>query len=177
MATRYYQGDLDCLCGVYSAINAAKLVLKELRGEKAWELFYRCVKNIEKRKSLASDLTGGLPAPDLRALLRNVLASKYEITVKRPFSKIPGIKLNPFLTEIRKFLEDDENRAVIVCFATGWELPHWSVIKSVSKTHLVLLDSAGWNKIRKKECTTRKATTLRKFLFATKDTYFLSNGS
>lgn len=173
MATNYYQGDLDCLCGVYSAINAAKLVLKELRGDKAWELFYRCVKNIEKRKRLASDLTGGLPAPDLRALLRNVLAPKYEITVKRPFSRVPGIKLNPFLTEIRKFLEGGGNRAVIVCFAAGWELPHWSVIRSVSKTNLVLLDSAGWNKIRKKECTTWKATTLRKFLFATQDTYFL----
>jgi hypothetical protein len=173
----YLQGDLDCLCGVYSVVNGAKLVNSDLRGSKAWDLFYYCVKHIQKRKRLLRDLTGGVPGYDIKALLRNVLASKYEITVKRPFSRVPGIKLNPFLAEIRKFLEEDENRAVIVCFAAGWELPHWSVIKSAGKIQVSFCDSAGWSRISRRRLTTRKATKSKPFLFATKETYFVSNGS
>ena len=171
----YYQGDLDCLCGVYSATNAAKLVHKDVRGDKACDLFYQCLKQIDRRKRLVRDLTGGVPATDLRALLRNVLTPEYEIKVRRPFEKARNFTLRPFLREVGNFLSGGQNRAVIVCFSAGWELPHWTVIKSVAKKYIVLLDSAGWNRISRKKLTTRKATTRKPFLFATRETYFLSN--
>ena len=171
----YCQGDLDCLCGVYSATNAAKLVYKDIRGDRAFDLFYQCVKQIDKRKRLVRDLTGGVPGSDLRALLRNVLTAEYEIKTRRPFGKAKTFHLNPFLREVGNFLSGGENRAVIVCFAAGWELPHWTVIKSVAKKYIVLLDSAGWKRISRKKLTTRKATSRKPFLLATKETYFLSN--
>jgi len=171
----YHQGDLDCLCGIYSATNAAKLVHKDVRGDKAVDLFYRCVKQIDRRKRLVRDLTGGVPASDLRALLRKVLAAEYEIKARRPFGKARNFTLTPFLREVGNFLSEGPNRAVIACFSAGWELPHWTVIKSVAKKYIVLLDSAGWNRISRKKLTTRKATTRKPFLFATRETYFLSN--
>ena len=176
MATStYLQGHLDCLCGVYSVINAAKLVHGGLRLDKAWDLFYECLKHIEERKRLFRDLTGGLSSSDLKALLRNVLAWDHEITVKRPFSRVGGIRFGSYLYSIRQFLEGGENRAVIVCFAAGWDLPHWAVIKSVSKQYIILSDSAGCKRISRKRLTIRKATSCKPVLLATKETYFLSN--
>ena len=172
----YLQGHLDCLCGLYSVINAARLVHGGLRGDKAWDLFYDCAKHIEERKRLLRNLTVGLSGADVRALLRNVLAGEYEIPVRRPFPKAAGVRPGSFLGKVREFLDGGSNRAVIVCFATGWDLAHWAVIKSVSKKYIILSDSAGCKRISQKKLTTRKATSRKPVLLATRDTYFLSNG-
>jgi hypothetical protein len=172
----YLQGDMDGLCGVYSVVNAAKLVHEDFRGDKAYELFSKCLKEIEKRKPLSRIFEGGMKARDLKALLREVLAKHYKIKIRRPF-KASGIKLRQFLREIQEFIEEDSNRAVIVCFGAGWEMIHWSVIKSTGRIQVSFCDSAGWNRISRRRLTTRKATSRKPFLFETKETYFLSNGS
>lgn len=170
----YEQGYLDGLCGVYSIINATRLLVKTISEEKCMKLFRECLTHMEKKKSLSKVITAGISKSEVWSILKNVVMVNYSITCKNPFRGVNKMNVEDFFGEIQTFLEADEKRAVIVGFyCPDWD--HWTVIRSVSPKRVSLFDSSMMKTINISRCALGKKSKGKPYKFVLKETFFLSD--
>ena len=168
----YEQGYLDGLCGIYSVINATRLVVKDMQEEEAMKLFRKCMRHVEKRKSLGKVSTGGVNESDIWSILKKVVLVNYAIKVKRPFCKTRDIPTHDFFKELREYFDKDGKRSAIICFeCRDWD--HWTVIRSLTMKQMALFDSSMMKTINTSRCVTNKPTKKKPYLINTKETFFL----
>jgi len=147
----YIQGDLDGYCGVYSIVNASRLIHRDMTDEKAELLFRRIMIHVEQRKKLSLVSTGGICIKDMEALVKELLPKDVKITGRKPFRRSRGIRKAAFFKAIQEHLEGGKGRAVIANVRTD-EWDHWTVVKSVSRKDILFFDSSSLNRLRRDRC-------------------------
>ena len=167
----YEQGYLDGLCGVYSIINATRLLVN-ISEEECMKLFRRCLTHVEEKKRLSKAATEGITKRDVWNILKNVVMASYPIASQNPFLGVNDINVEGFFTAIQTFLKADGKRAVIVGFY-GPDWDHWTVIKYATAKRLTLFDSSMMKIINISRCAVKNKPKKMPFRFDLKDTFFL----
>jgi hypothetical protein len=125
----HFQGQLDGFCGIYSSINATRLI-QNISPDESAALFNRILSTIERRKSLSTILKNGLNNRDIAYFFKEVIEKEYPVKRSRPFHKATALAV--YWREINDFLKGDQKRAVILAMG-GWNWAHWTVVKKATK--------------------------------------------
>jgi hypothetical protein len=164
----FRQGDLDGLCGVYSIVNAARVVAR-LGPEESAQLFERLVRQVGTAARVAKGVGRGLMDRLLREAAGDVL------TCRTPFRRARQVPLQLFWSEVGSFLAQPPGRAgaVILCLDTpGWS--HWTTVVALTERQARLVDSDGRRALDRRRCTTGRMTAARPYAIRPTYTYFLS---
>lgn len=146
-----FQGDLDSLCGLYAVINAVRKAAKDIqpiRGKDCIWLFNRLIAMLDKEKNtLRCAVTDGLTQRDLSRVLaatNELVQKRFKATLSyhRPFWHKPNVGLKT-LCRLVAAHEREPATAVLVGFSE-----HWSVIDSMTRSGLKLLDSSNYGRLR-----------------------------
>ena len=164
---QYKQGSLDGLCGVYSIINASKII-NDFNDEKCIELFQQIVRFLDNEKCLSKLLINGIDINIIGQIMNNV--SDLKIKKEQPFRGKYETKLGEFWSDIQNFLEKPY-RAILI--GLGGIHDHWTVVESISAKQMKLVDSDGLKHLNRKSCTTGEPRGLRKHQVYPTYTYFL----
>lgn len=165
----FRQGDLDGLCGVYSIVNAARVVSRLTPAESA-AMFERLVRRVGNARRVADGLGRGGMDSLLRDVADGVLSYR-----RTPFRARNSVPLSEFWAAVREFLADPPDRAgaVIVRVDTArWS--HWTTIVAATDRRIRLLDSDGRKALDRRRCTTGPVTSIRPYRLWPTDAYFLS---
>lgn len=166
------QGQLDGLCGVYSAINATRLV-ENLSREEALMLFREICRVIEGRKSLSGVIGYGIRCNDIAFFFKTLVQKQYALDRYKPFHKIKRLSLESYWGEIQGFLKTGDRRAVILVMES-WDWAHWTVIRKATSKAFYLFDSDHSKILWRRHCTTGRLSKARPILLYPNLTYFLS---
>jgi hypothetical protein len=150
------QGNLDGLCGIYSIINAIRLLCKEIKREESFALFHFLIDKAKKRGNLNSVITQGLTPKKFKRLLKSALKwLKREYAIKIDQQRYKHKKSNKFTlkTAWRDFDKHLNQNTVILIGFTG-KHNHYSVITGITAKTLVTFDSCKTQLIRKSQCST-----------------------
>lgn len=143
----FYQGYLDSLCGIYSIVNANKIVNNPSDFE-SQALFNKIIGYLDKKKILKEILLEGTNQTLMRKLIKGLCHSNFPlmITDRKNFTH-----LDDWWVYSKEFIESGKNRAVIL--SLGGKLYHLSVIERMTDKMMYLKDSSyGWKTIKKSMC-------------------------
>ena len=131
------QGELDCLCGIYSIVNAVYFVSNKKIKRKP--LFNELLLAYMNNWGVYDLLTGGLDLHQMKYLLNQTTKIHKHLKIEYPDvrrrSRIPNL--------ISSHLENHSN--AIILFSTDY---HWSLIKGYENGKLSLFDSCSINRIK-----------------------------
>ena len=167
----YNQGALDGLCGVYSIINAARIV-NDAGEEDCEALFESIMVYLNSKKNLSKTITEGLNINVIGGILRNI--KELKLNGKMPFRGRRETGLPEFWASMQEFLEQP-HRALILGLDGIHE--HWSVVEQISNKRITFFDSDGIKHINRQICTTQKPTKKRIHQISPIHTYFLSSAT
>lgn len=147
MSQIFYQGYLDSLCGIYSIINADKIVNSPPLLE-SQNLFNSIIHFLDKKKILKDVILEGTDQSLMRLLMKNVAGSRFPVKIsnRKNFKN-----LREWWSYSRNFLDEGENRTIII--SLGGKLYHLSVIERITDRTIFLKDSdKGWKTLKKSMC-------------------------
>jgi hypothetical protein len=168
----FQQGGLDSLCGLYSIINAERII-NFSSDEESQQLFDDLIHYLSRRKLLTKFLIGGIMHTEMLVILRKVVGKKRISNVRIPFRGMPNPDLTTFWKSMQHFLDGTPGRSIILGLQ-GYH-DHWTVIEKITNRSILLYDSSLIKRLPRAECTTVYATWKRKHLLYPAQTYFLSN--
>jgi len=164
---------LDCLCGVYSIVNA----IQALRGCTDYEaLFREIVEVLAKKKLLVPALTDGLNTHQMSRLLTAIVPPGVvrALPWRGRGKRTPG--LGVFWESMQEFLNDSDGagspRKVILLAMEG-KHDHWTVIVGITQDTVLLHDSNSLKRLPRNRITTTKLTSKRIHLLAPGSAFFL----
>ena len=166
----YQQGSLDGLCGLYSVINSARLVIGKISEEECSDLFYQSLLMLEQKGNLSNFVYYGIN--NIASLFR-VVDKKYPTKRSKPFHTKPNTSLATYWNAVRVFLNSGPNRAVLIGIGDGG-CGHWSVVKDATEKRLIQFDSWKAKHLLRKRCSTRKRTKARPYILYPTLIYFIS---
>jgi len=155
----YIQGDLDNLCGLYSAVNALRLIA-EGRGQRLSELnsqklFRHGASFLEQQSKLSAAVRFGLSwrlwvklVGDLTTKAGRMLGG--DVLLQQPFTGMDGLNQLIFIANVRAVLRD--RKAVLILLRGEYE--HFTVISGLTTTRLRLFDSYGYHWVTLASCAT-----------------------
>ena len=153
----FIQGDLDGLCGVYSLLNALK-VLGYKNSLEDWQaILLDILIFLYNDKQSTEFLIDGITTPDISRLLKNIIIPEYKITYTKPFHSKADASLSEFWNALFTHLNSISHHAAILCIE-GNDYGHWTVVKSLSEKRLLLFDSDRVKWVNRKQCTTAELT-------------------
>jgi hypothetical protein len=167
----FQQGGLDSLCGLYSIINAERIVNRSSDNE-TQQLFDDLVHFLSRRKLLGKVLIGGVIHTQMLMILDKVVGKHRISSVQIPWRGVPNPDLTTFWVSMQSFLDGTPGRAIILGLQGFHD--HWTVIESVSDKTIFLYDSAQIKRLSRARCTTTYTTNVRKHQLLPAQTYFLS---
>ena len=168
----YEQGYLDGLCGIYSIINATRLIVKDMRKSEAMKLFGKCMRHMEKRSSLGKVSTSGINGNDLWSILQTCVLANYSINIERPFYRDGKISANSYVKELTDYFGEGGKRSAIINIESReWE--HWTAIKSITRKQIMLFDSCCLSAVNTARCAVGKKTKEKPYRFTPARTFFL----
>ena len=165
----YYQGALDGLCGVYSIINAVRIV-NDIDDQDGEDLFKAIIAYLDREKNLSKIITDGLSILVIGEILKNV--KELNIAREKPFHGLGETGLPEFWSSMQEFLSLP-NRSMLL--GLGGVHDHWSVIEKISDKRITFLDSDGIKHIDRGKCTTQEPDKKRIHHIYPTHTYFLSS--
>lgn len=168
----YKQGYLDAFCGIYAIVNSAKLVNRNIRGEEAIKLFGKCMRHLEKYRSLGRVSTAGIDDGDLWNILKERLLVNYSIKVERPFYRSRKISTDDYFNELRNYFEEGKKRSAIISLESE-DFDHWTVIRAITPKRIMLFDSYFIKTVHIAKCAVHKPTKEKPYLLTPNWTYFL----
>ena len=152
----YVQGNLDGLCGLYSVVNAVKLIRRKTPAK---AIFKESLRFLSENHNLAEIVGAGMERPILSKLL-NLAAKRVPVSSKWPFYRGKSPSLASFWSVLEGHVNEQEGRTAIVAFScASWS--HWSVVREVKEERLVLFDSDGRKQLVRSLCTTNQPTKAR----------------
>lgn len=152
----YQQGELDGLCGLYSAVNALALLVargKRLSTATCTDLFQRGLSTVGADTSLEHVVGLGMD-PELWLGIIETLADQLgrklglHIAVERPFEAYPHVGFG----QIRRTIEAAVDRGAVVPVVLLGTYNHYTVIAAHSPTRFLLHDSARMRWLSKAAC-------------------------
>jgi aspartokinase-like uncharacterized kinase len=144
----YWQSALDSMCGIFSLINADKLINKSTE-EESQTLFNQIIEYLARKRQLKSSIIEGTNHRQLMMILNDVVGDRIPIKIT---NRKNVNKLSCWWDFTREYLGQD-NRAVVISL-DGRE-SHFSTIKSMTDRAMALSDSGGIKIIRKSACRLR----------------------
>ncbi len=168
----FQQGGLDSLCGLYSIINAERIV-NHSSDEETQQLFDDLIHYLSRRGLLTKFLIGGIIHTEMLVILKKVVGKKRISNVQIPWRGVQNPDLTTFWKSMQNFLDGTPGRAIILGLQ-GYH-DHWTVIESITNRSILLYDSALIKRLPRTSCTTVYATWKRKHILLPAQTYFLSN--
>lgn len=168
----FQQGGLDSLCGLYSIINAERII-NHSSDEETQQLFDDLIHYLSRRGLLTKFLIGGIVHSEMLVTLNKVVGKKRISNVQIPWRGVLNPDLTAFWKSMQSFLDGTPGRAIILGLQ-GYH-DHWTVIESITNRSILLYDSSLINRLPRSQCTTVYATWKRKHLLLPAQTYFLSN--
>lgn len=140
----FNQGYLDSLCGIYSIINADKIVNRS-KDEESQELFNEIISYLHRKRKLKDTIIEGIAHRQMTSILKDVVKDRFAWGITgNGFTKITDWWNYYSLTL------SDSSMAIIISF--GGRENHLSVIKSMNDKTMTLFDSAEIKRIRKSSC-------------------------
>ena len=167
----FQQGGLDSLCGLYSIVNAERII-NHSSDEETQQLFDNLIHYLSRRRLLAKFLIDGIIHSDMLIILDKVVGERIS-RVEVPWRGIPNPELTIFWKSMHHFLDGTPGRAIILGLQ-GYH-DHWTVIETITNRSIKLYDSSLIKRLPRSSCTTVYATGKRKHLLLPAQTYFLSN--
>lgn len=157
------QGSIDCLCGVYSVLNATELVVgkhkfnQKLNGDISHKraLFEALIGHLSKKNILEYALTVGIDKIDVKGGLLDIAVKsvkkhhQLKMRIKTAFSE-QHESLDDFWEKITSHLQHENACAVI---NLSGRLEHWTCVKEITPDRLVLADSSGVRYLYRHHCT------------------------
>jgi hypothetical protein len=168
----FQQGGLDSLCGLYSIINAERIINRS-SNEDAQRLFNDLIHFLSRRRLLPRLLIEGIIHTQMLLILEKVVGKQRISSVEVPWRGVPNPDLTSFWRSMQAFLDGTPGRAIILGLQ-GYH-DHWTVIESITDRSIFLYDSSEIKRLPRSRCTTVYATWKRKHLLLPAQTYFLSN--
>lgn len=164
----FQQGGLDSLCGLYSIVNAERIINRS-SDEQAQQLFDTMVHFLSRKRLLTRILLDGVIHSQMLLIMEKVVNGRIS-NIGIPWRNRPTPELDPFWESMREFLDGTPGRAIIL--GLNGRHDHWTVIHSISSKSVFLYDSAEITRLPRSQCTTAKHR--RKHLLLPAQTYFLS---
>lgn len=160
MASR--QGSLDCLCGVYTVVNATEIVVGKLvvasnsnkrKGQKK-ALFKSLIKHLAKKNQLVAALTEGLYEIDTRGGFLDIAIKSVKTHQQLKMKKQSAFDedtatLEQYWEKLTSHLMQDRTSVIIVI---SGRLEHWTCVKEITSEVLVLADSSNIQFIQRQKC-------------------------
>jgi len=168
----FQQGGLDSLCGLYSIINAERIINRS-SDEETQRLFDDLIHFLSRRGLLKKLLLGGIIHTEMLLILDKVVGRQRISNVQVPWRGVLNPDLISFWKSMQYFLDGTPGRAIILGLQ-GYH-DHWTVIESVTDRSIFLYDSSEIKRLPRARCTTFYTTWKRKHLLLPAQTYFLSN--
>ena len=168
----FQQGGLDSLCGLYSIINAERIINRS-SDDDAQQLFDGLVHFLSRRGLLRKLLIGGIIHTEMLMILDKVVGRQRISRVSIPWRGVPNPDLTTFWRSMQGFLDGTPGRAIILGLQ-GYH-DHWTVIESVTDRSIFLYDSSLIKRLPRSRCTTVYTRGRRQHLLLPAQTYFLSN--
>lgn len=164
----FQQGGLDSLCGLYSIVNAERIINRS-SDEQAQRLFDAMVHFLSRKRLLTRILLDGVIHRHMLLILEHVVNGRIPHIVT-PWLGQPTPELDSFWESMRSFLDGTRGRAIILGL-NGYH-DHWTVVQKITRSSIFLYDSDKIRRLARLECTTAKRR--RKHLLLPAQTYFLS---
>jgi hypothetical protein len=168
----FQQGGLDSLCGLYSIINAERII-NSSSDEESQRLFDDLIHYLSRRGLLGKFLVGGILHPQMLMILDKVVGRKRISNVWIPYRGVPNPDLTKFWKSMQRFLDGTPGRAIILGLQ-GYH-DHWTVIERITNRSILLYDSALIKRLPRYSCTTVYPAGKRQHVLLPAQTYFLSN--
>ncbi|MBI3169120.1 MAG: hypothetical protein HYZ22_11610 [Chloroflexi bacterium] len=168
----FQQGGLDSLCGLYSIINAERII-NYSTDKQSQKLFDELIHYLSRRGLLSKFLIGGILHPQMLVILDKVVGKKRISNVKLPWRGVTNPDLTTFWKSMQNFLDGTPGHSIILGLH-GYH-DHWTVIEKITNRSILLYDSAMIKRLPRSSCTTVYATWQRKHVLLPAQTYFLSN--
>lgn len=139
MVTPSKQGDLDCLCGIYSLVNMVSWFYGERI--KPRPLFNYLLREYGEYWPLYKCLTEGIDIPEMDYLIKR-LTSKYQqkapLRVTTPFRYKDGLTTQYILSACEAFLNAHTTSRRLILLGDQW---HWSLVERMDSEYLYFFDS------------------------------------
>ena len=168
----FQQGGLDSLCGLYSIINAERIINRS-SDEETQVLFDGLIHYLSRRGLLSKFLIGGIIHTQMLVILKNVVGKKRIANMEIPWRGVQNPDLTTFWKSMQAFLDGTPGRAIILGLQ-GYH-DHWTVIEKITSRSILLYDSALIKRLPRSRCTTVYAAGKRQHILLPAQTYFLSN--
>jgi hypothetical protein len=169
----FQQGGLDSLCGLYSIVNAER-VINHSADDETQQLFDGLVHYLTRRGLLGKFLINGIIHTQMLVILDKVVGKKRIASMEIPWRGLPNPDLTTFWRSMQNFLDGTPRRAIILGL-NGYH-DHWTVIESITNRSIMLYDSALIKRLPRSACTTGYYVTgKRQHVLMPAQTYFLSN--
>ena len=169
---QHEQGALSSLCGIYSIVNAMRII-RGLNNEESKELFAQIISYLEENKKLAVSLTSGISITVMGSIFKDVIGDRIHRSI--PFHKQPTVRIGEFWAEMKRFLDEERMKGEkrVILLSLGGEHEHWTIVCKITKKRISLFDSIGLRHLDRRNCTTRTASSSRLHLTHPTQTYFL----
>ncbi len=164
----YLQGDLDGLCGVYSAVNAARALCPEVDHDAAEWLFDELMRALPKVEADASvAVASGLGKRHLVRLLKRAvtyLGGEHDIKLglTRPPEQLLAGPAN--LDALWAWLERRVSARCMAVLGLEGRYHHWTVAIGVTPAQIRLFDSDNMSVLNRGHCTFRRTAKLTRLL-------------
>ncbi len=158
----YRQGDLDGLCGVYSAVNAIKALCPEIDTDDAGWLFDHLIQQLPKAgANVTSAVANGIVSGELAHLIDKAvryMANEHDIDLS--VSRLPkALRRTAGIDGLWGALADAVSPTCVAVIGLSGRYWHWTVAVEVTPGQLRLFDSDRLGVLRRKRCTVAKAVT------------------
>ncbi|MHB8790154.1 MAG: hypothetical protein ACYDBT_09765 [Desulfobulbaceae bacterium] len=168
----FQQGDLDGLCGIYAAINAAKLLSGKIGMNQGQEILMECIAVIQRKKPTIEFITEGTGILGINRVLREVICPQYKLQNTRPFKGQSGVTVDEFWSRLSELLHGPNPSTAIISYE-NWKHSHWTVAREITTKQILLFDSWHRKQINRKYCTTNKLTHQKSVFLDPTATFFL----
>ena len=162
------QGAYDGLCGLYSIVNAMRLIAYPCDGlgeDGCDALFSRLFRHATLRYDAEALMRYGTSQSLLNHMLKAAHRYLYRRSHLKPkFSPFLLGKKKPALRELLEMMsaEFDQSRCAFIVQIAGTHC-HWTVIRGVTKGHIELFDSDQLQRLRVSETTVSRDRTRSRF--------------
>lgn len=154
------QGDLDGLCGVYSVVNAIRLLCPEIDGAAAWWLFGCLMQELEnvgvKPEAVITDGLWRLPLQRLLKVATRKVADEYDVVLR--IARVPKLlRHTNRLAVLWDWLAENVSASSVVILALGGRFSHWTVASNITSRRICLHDSCEMKFLHRRMCTVGQA--------------------
>jgi hypothetical protein len=168
MKSPMYQGSLECLCGIYSVLNALTISSVNFNVKQTFEII---VKFLNQNNLLAGSLTKGIKRRTISEILEYL--SIPDIIISKPYWNNKEISLDQYWDTLHKHLASNKKNTAIICLG-GKVWDHWTVATKITAKEIHCHDSE-LKKIVRSSCSTSANNNSRTHIIFPTHTFFISN--